>query len=118
MKRGLIIAAVVCLLAFVWAFDPVEGPAVYPRCLVKMLTGLDCPGCGSARALHAFLHGDVRAALMFNPWLPAVVLMILLALIGSFRAGKIRNFIHSPLTLGVFIALSLGWMTLRNIYDL
>jgi hypothetical protein len=26
------------------------------------LTNLDCPGCGSQRALHALLHGNIIAA--------------------------------------------------------
>jgi hypothetical protein len=30
------------------------------------LTGLWCPGCGTARALHQLLHGNVAAAFRFN----------------------------------------------------
>lgn len=116
MKRWLWILAVLAVMVFSWAFDPVEGPAIYPRCPIKWLTGWDCPGCGSARALHSLLHGHIAEALAFNPWLPIVLIMAGLALIGSARPGKIRSFIHSPLTLGIFVGLSIGWMIFRNIY--
>lgn len=114
MKRAIIIALAIGLAVFVWAFDPVGGAIPYPRCPVKLLTGLDCPGCGSARALHSLLHGEIVRAWEFNPWLPVVAVMALLAQIGSACSGRLRDFIHSPATLGVFIALSLGWMALRN----
>lgn len=115
MKRALIILVLLAVLAFSWAFDPVDGPAFYPQCPVKWLTGLDCPGCGSARALHALLHGELGAAFRFNPWLPVVCLVALLAFIGAVRPGRLRRFIHSPFTLVIFVALSLGWMLVRNL---
>src|SRR5699024_8703616 len=37
-----------------------------PPCLVYHLTGLYCPGCGSSRAVHALLDGDLRLALRNN----------------------------------------------------
>ncbi len=115
MKRVLLMVGLVGLLVVVGAFDPTSGPLLYPRCPVKMLTGLDCPGCGSTRALHALLHGRLLEAWQFNLWLPVVLLVAALALFGSYREGRVRRFIHSPLTLGVFVALSLGWMALRNL---
>jgi hypothetical protein len=37
-------------------------------CLLKTLTGLACPGCGSSRALRALLlSGDAQTALRLNP---------------------------------------------------
>jgi len=48
--------------------DPVRVP-IYPQCLFHQLTGLDCPGCGSLRALHAVLHGNLGAALHYNAFL-------------------------------------------------
>ena len=47
-------------------FDPATS-GVFPPCPVRYLTGLYCPGCGSLRALHALLHGDLRRALVMNP---------------------------------------------------
>jgi hypothetical protein len=51
---------------FLFAVDPVRS-GVYPPCLFHALTGLYCPGCGSARALNQLLHGHVAAAFGLNP---------------------------------------------------
>jgi hypothetical protein len=50
----------------VFAVDPARS-GLYPPCVFHALTGLSCPGCGSARAVHELLHGHVMAALRFNP---------------------------------------------------
>src|ERR1043166_3363337 len=39
----------------------------YPRCLLFLLTGLHCPGCGSTRCAAALLHGDIEQAFAYNP---------------------------------------------------
>jgi len=39
----------------------------YPACPFLWATGDYCPGCGSLRALHDGLHGDVAGALARNP---------------------------------------------------
>lgn len=38
-----------------------------PSCLFKRVTTQPCPTCGSGRGSLALLHGDVGAALTFNP---------------------------------------------------
>lgn len=64
------IVAAVAVIFFVGRYyylhDP--GSGVAPKCLFKMLTGYDCPGCGSQRALHAFLHGNIAEAWHYNPF--------------------------------------------------
>lgn len=46
-------------------FDPAHS-FIFPPCPVRYFTGLYCPGCGSLRAMHALLHGDLRQALAMN----------------------------------------------------
>ena len=60
---GLSLAGVAALVLF--CFDPTRVP-IYPECTFHRLTGLDCPGCGSLRALHALSHGHLLEALRFN----------------------------------------------------
>ena len=36
-------------------------------CLFKTITSLPCPSCGSTRSVFSFLHGDLYAALYYNP---------------------------------------------------
>ena len=43
--------------------DPTAADAdSRPTCVMKMLTGFDCPGCGGTRAAWYLLHGNVAAA--------------------------------------------------------
>ena len=57
-------AAGLGLLAAYFRLDPAHYP--FPRCPMLLLTGLHCPGCGSQRALHALLHGELRRAAGLN----------------------------------------------------
>jgi hypothetical protein len=83
----------------IYRTDPAHGH-IFPPCPLRALTGLYCPGCGSLRALHQLLHGNLHCALALNPlmvisipflilfilrpktsqkkWLPATVLIILI----------------------------------------
>jgi hypothetical protein len=38
----------------------------FPRCPFLSLTGFQCPGCGSQRAIHALLHGHILYAFRMN----------------------------------------------------
>lgn len=53
-------------LVLLRVFDPATS-GVFPPCPVRYLTGFYCPGCGSLRAMHALLHGDLLTALAMNP---------------------------------------------------
>jgi hypothetical protein len=48
------------------AFDPANS-RLFPPCPVYYFTGLYCPGCGSLRALHQLLHGNLATAWAMNP---------------------------------------------------
>ncbi|HEY4762468.1 MAG TPA: DUF2752 domain-containing protein [Candidatus Sulfotelmatobacter sp.] len=56
-------AAGVVMLA---VFDPARS-GVFPPCPVRYFTGWYCPGCGSLRAIHQLLRGNLRAAWALNP---------------------------------------------------
>jgi hypothetical protein len=46
---------------------PLINRPLPPLCQMKMLTGLDCPGCGLTRSFIAIAHGQWREAFHFNP---------------------------------------------------
>ncbi|MDT3438852.1 MULTISPECIES: DUF2752 domain-containing protein [unclassified Pseudofrankia] len=49
----------------IYFVDPAE-PGHYPTCPFRLVTGLDCPGCGSMRGLHQLLHGHLGHAANYN----------------------------------------------------
>lgn len=69
-------AAGVAALAYVAAVDPNQS-GHYPVCPFLALTGKFCPGCGSLRALHDLMHGDLNGALARNPLLVLAVAVAL-----------------------------------------
>ena len=53
-------------MGLVYFVDP-RPAGNYPPCLFLYFTGCYCPGCGTLRALHRLLHGDLLGALGYNP---------------------------------------------------
>lgn len=113
LRLALVAAAGMALAAY-GAFDPARTPW-FPRCPFRALTGFDCPGCGSQRALHALLHGDPAGALAHNAALAAVLpLLALLAL--PRRPGGMAERVHrSPRLPLAVLAATLAWWVGRNI---
>lgn len=70
VERGLKLACVsgaICVALFVlFVFNPANS-SFYVPCPFHRLTGLYCPGCGSLRAIHQLLHGNLLAAFALNP---------------------------------------------------
>ena len=70
----LIAASALIVLYF---FDP-ETAGIYPVCPSKFISGYDCPGCGSLRATHALLHGNIASAWRYNPAIFFAIALLLL----------------------------------------
>ena len=94
-------------VALFFLFDPIET-WFFPCCPFFALTGLKCPGCGTARAIHAVLHCRFAEALRFNVMLPAMLVLLLYCLIFPRHAQR-SAFVW---TLLVFIV---AWWIVRNV---
>ena len=104
------------LALVLFCFDPARVP-IYPLCTFHRLTGLDCPGCGSLRALHALLHGQVWTALQFNALtvLSVPVLAWLAFRIIRHKADKGPALNVRPLWLWLYLAAWIGFGILRDL---
>lgn len=123
MRRSLIIILVVAaLLVFgfiYYAIDP-STSTVFPRCTFLSLTGYKCPGCGSQRAIHALMHGDVAGAFKHNALLLIAIPWIALCLYGETqrkRNPRLYARINAPLLMWIFLILVVLWWLLRNIFN-
>ena len=70
MFRRIVPVGMVVLLATGLVLLRIYNPAtstLFPPCPVHFLTGWYCPGCGSLRAIHQLLQGNLRAAWAMNP---------------------------------------------------
>jgi hypothetical protein len=103
--------------AYIYAVDP-NQPGGYPLCPTRALFGVDCPGCGSLRAIHALLHGDVARALDHNILLvlalPAIVAYLAYTAYGAF-VRPVRP-LRVPVAFGIgAVAVAVTYAVLRNL---
>jgi len=103
---------------YLYTQDPTSG-GLYPLCLFHRLTGLECPGCGTARALHALSHGRVSAALGYNALtvllLPALCYAALCWLVERFWAWRLPRPALRPAWGWAVVAVVFAFWVLRNI---
>lgn len=112
-----VIVMVLAVLAVVYFFvDPMEVRWM-PRCIWKVATGTDCPGCGSQRMAHALMHGDLLGAWHANAYalcmLPLIGWMLWLELFRK-RHPRLYGKFHSPVVIRVLAASVLIWWIARN----
>jgi hypothetical protein len=104
--------------AVLFFFDPTRS-VIYPVCLFHKFTGLNCPGCGSLRALHRLTHGEFAAAFTCNPLLIVVLLLMASALIlrlaGQHGSLARASVLTRPATVWAICAIVIIFGVLRNI---
>jgi hypothetical protein len=88
------------------------------RCPVNLLTGLYCPGCGSLRAIHVLLHGDLLAAIS-NNLLAVIALPVLLGIgirdIANNLQGRTTPTRIPPLAAWSVFWIVIGFAIVRNL---
>ncbi|MBD5358112.1 MAG: DUF2752 domain-containing protein [Bacteroides sp.] len=115
------VVAVVILLLFLYArVDPADSiwGRFFPKCPVKMLTGLQCPACGIQRAAHALLHGDLIGALRQNWFLlfsVGYVICLILTKYLSQPFSTIRKFFWGRGGCTLYITFYCLWFIVRNL---
>jgi hypothetical protein len=111
------VAAMGCL--FVGLVDPTRV-AFLPTCPFKAVTGgLDCPGCGTTRAVHQLLNGNIGPAFGFNALALVAVPYVLyswlawaLPTVSNVRLPAIR--VPAKVVYGILVAV-VAWWLLRNL---
>lgn len=100
-----------------FSFDPARY-GFYPICFLHAVTGLNCPGCGSLRAMHQLLHGHFAAAADLN--LLLVLCLPFSAWWGVRQAGAWLS--RQPVTVSIqpvwywaFLAVCTVFTVLRNL---
>lgn len=98
-----------------YLYDP-SASTYFPKCPFRMLTGLECAGCGSQRAIHSMLHLEFRAAFAYNPLVVVMtpVLMVLAtASLLKEKYPKFYNITHHPLVAQAILVIVLLWWAYR-----
>lgn len=111
-------AVLFAVLAVVYFFfDPMDAVWM-PKCLWKLTTGTDCPGCGSQRMAHALVHGEFREAWQANAFamcmLPVIAFLLLLECFRE-RYPRLYLKVHSPVLICMLAGSVLCWWIVRNL---
>lgn len=119
MSAAGMLLLVVALFLF-YAFDPATDP-FFPLCPFRAVTGLECPGCGSQRAIHSLLHLQVGDALAYNALmvvaLPYILLGIWLERLGGGRRyPRLQRFFFGRGSAAAVLLLVLLFWIERNIF--
>jgi hypothetical protein len=97
--------------AYVGAADPHRPGFLFPTCPFKLLTGLNCPGCGGLRMTHDVLHGDLSAAVTDNVFLLFGLPLLAVWLLVRWRLGAR---LMPPLAWVMVGVAAVAWTVIRN----
>ncbi len=94
-----------------------------PKCPFKLITGLDCPGCGIQRALYALMHGEITQAIKYNYYLlyagPYAMSFIVVWIMPECNVReKIKKFINNKNVVNFYIITFILWLIIRNILNI
>ncbi len=116
LKWTLIGTGTVVFIIVYGMFDPASG--YFPRCFFKTVTGYDCPGCGSQRAIHAMLNGHFAEAWHYNALMILSIPLVALLVMSRIYAGKMPRLfmtLRSSTISYLLIIVVLTWWIVRNI---
>lgn len=115
---GVIVAVLAVTLIVIYGSVNPENK-FFPKCFFWVVTGLKCPGCGSQRAIHALLNGDIGGAWGYNAmmvlFIPVVVVMGVASLV-RLRNPRLYNFVNSRWVIWAVFIIVVGWGIVRNIF--
>jgi hypothetical protein len=106
--------------SYVLISNPTDGGAAdLPGCLVKLTTGLDCPGCGGTRAFYYLMQGNLPEAVRYH----AIAVFAAPFLVWMYLAWAIKQTTGKQIpaprigarTISVFLAAWAVFMVVRNI---
>ncbi len=115
----LIVVAAVLAVTIYFKYDPTVENSLFPKCIFYSLTGYQCAGCGTQRAIHCLLHGDLAGVWHYNAALfVAVPLIVLYGYAEWRRTANVRLYtlLNSQVAIYSIIALTLAWWILRNVF--
>jgi hypothetical protein len=117
LTAGAIWASLAAGGAYLYWFEPGKT-GFFPSCPFRALTGFNCPGCGTTRALHQLLHGNLVAAFELNPLtillLPVLAYALVLYTRSAITARPLPQLSIPPKYVWLSVVVVLGFWVFRN----
>jgi len=74
---------IACMAGYIWLLYNMmtfhSGNGATEVCLMKRMTNIPCPSCGSTRSVLSLIHGDFLQALYINPFGIIIACIMLIA---------------------------------------
>ncbi len=106
--------AVIGLYAVIlYVRDPAQGG--FPMCPFRWLTGWECPGCGSQRAMHDLMHGRVAEAFGHNAMLVISIPLLIAQWAASRFISLAKPLAAQNLIVYAWAVVIIGWGVIRNL---
>lgn len=105
-----------------YKFNPTDF-WLWPKCPVKLLTGLNCPACGIQRFIHAMTNGNISEAIAYNYYL-AYALPYTIIVVGTWMLPHSRlkntlvNIFQGNIAIWLYVSSFCIWFVVRNLLDL
>ena len=104
---------------FLFFFNPASpSNQWFPKCPFRLVTGMQCPGCGSTRAFYQLLHLHPIAAFKFNPLMILTLPFIVYGFLGFTRSALMgrpqRRLFIPPIYLWAWLFLLIFFWVFRN----
>ena len=113
-----LLAGISGLAVLFFILDPDENK-IFPRCIFYLLTGYYCPGCGSQRAIHSLLHGDLYGVVKNNfLFIPAVLIIFyhyIQKILNLKFNCKLPNILYHKNTPWIILGIIFIFWVLRNL---
>ncbi|WP_375242593.1 DUF2752 domain-containing protein [Lacinutrix sp.] len=114
----ILVLAISGLLALYFLYNPATN-TFFPKCVFYTTTNLYCPGCGSQRAIHNILKGNILNGIRHN------ILIVLLFLVLIYKAilfilklllkKEYNSLLNNPIVTKSILVFVLAYWILRNI---
>lgn len=117
MDRGFYIAGWCTIAAFalLWCVQRLTGIHIlrmFPPCMLHVLTGFYCPGCGGTRAVIALFRGDLLSSFRYHPFVPYAALLC-----GWFMISQtVERITRGRLRIGLHYRAVYAWIALAVIF--
>jgi len=117
-----LLAIVIVVIAVIYALFNPEDCKFFPPCPIYHFTGFKCPGCGSQRAIHYLLNGEVAQALSKNALAVLFIPYILLGLYCDYKKRlslpllHLRKILYGTKAIWIILIIITAFTIARNIW--
>ena len=95
----------------------------WPKCPVKLLTGLNCPACGIQRFVHAMTNGHPSEAIAYNYYLvyalPYTMIVVATWMLPQSRLKeRLADIFQSKVAIWLYVSSFCVWFVARNLLNI